>query len=182
MNKIKLIKQIVEDSIYSKLNMRTLISKYDVVKQYPEFVLPKATFITLKKNGNLRGCIGSLIAHTEFYNDLVSNASKAAFNDPRFPPITKEELKDITIEISILSDVKLVQYINMEDLKSKIDIGIDGIILRLNNKQATFLPQVWEDLTTFELFFNHLCNKAGLGKDCLENHPEIYKYQVEKIK
>jgi len=142
---------------------------------------PKATFVTLKKNGKLRGCIGSLIAHQPFFDDLIKNAKNAAFNDPRFPPLTKEELDKIDLEISILSEPKLVEYDNIEDLKDKIEIGKNGIILKLGVYQATFLPQVWEDLGDFEVFFAHLCIKAGLQSNCLTKHPTIYKYNVQKI-
>lgn len=178
----KLIKDIAWSAIKSALKEGELISKYEVVKRYPEFVLPKATFITLKKNGNLRGCIGSLVAHNEFYNDLAINAQKAAFKDPRFNPVSKDELEDIDLEVSILTDAILVEYNNMEDLKSKIIVGEDGIILKLDGKQATFLPQVWEELNDFDTFFTHLCKKAGLDGGCINKHPAIYKYQVEKIK
>jgi AmmeMemoRadiSam system protein A len=177
-----LIKQIASKAIASKLNIDTNISKYEAVKQSADFVLPKATFVTLKKDGNLRGCIGSLVAHREFYDDLVTNAQKAAFEDPRFKPVTKEEFKDLDIEVSILSDAILVPYNTIEELKTKIKIGEDGVILKLNNNQATFLPQVWEDLNSFETFFSHLCQKARLAPNCLEQKPQIYKYQVQKIK
>lgn len=182
----ELIKKIAWDAIYTKLgykpNNETLITKYDAVKVSADFVLPMATFITLKKDGRLRGCIGSLVAHREFYDDLVHNAANAAFSDPRFKPVTADELPDISLEVSILTPAVLVQYDNIEDLKSKVEVGIDGIILKQGQNQATFLPQVWEDLKDFETFFAHLCQKARLEGDCLNNHPQIYKYQVEKIK
>ena len=181
-NKLKkLIKTIATEAINYRLNGTKIISKYDAIQEFPEFSLPKATFVTLKQNGRLRGCIGSLVAHRELYDDLIYNAISAAFNDPRFKPLTKEELKYTTLEVSLLSDPILVKYNDIDDLKSKIDIGTDGIILKLENKQATFLPQVWEDLKEFDIFFEHLCKKAGLSGDCLNKHPEIYKYQVEKI-
>ena len=177
----KLIKEIAVSAIKSALKKGELISKYEAVKKDPKFVLPKATFVTINKNGRLRGCIGSLVAHQEFYNDLVINARKAAFKDPRFKPLGVEELDEIEVEVSILTDPILVEYSDINDLKSKIKIGVDGIILRLGDKQATFLPQVWDSLNNFEIFFNHLCQKAGLSGDCLKHHPTIYKYQVEKI-
>jgi AmmeMemoRadiSam system protein A len=182
MNKNQVIKELAWSGIKSQLGVDTLIEKYDVVKEYPEFVKAGATFITLKKDGNLRGCIGSLAAQNELYNDLVINARKAAFNDPRFKPVTKEELNSISLEVSILTPAVLVQYESIADLKSKIEIGVDGVILKLGQNQGTFLPQVWDDLPTFELFFDHLCKKARLEGGCLEKHPQIYKYQVEKIK
>jgi AmmeMemoRadiSam system protein A len=182
MKKNELIKALAWSGIKSQLGIEKLIEKYDVVKEYPEFVKAGATFITLKKNGNLRGCIGSLIAQNELYNDLVINARKAAFNDPRFKPVQKEELAEIDLEVSLLTPAILVKYDSIEDLKSKIDVGIDGIVLKLGEKQSTFLPQVWDDLPTFELFFERLCLKGGMESTCLEKHPLVYKYQVEKIR
>jgi AmmeMemoRadiSam system protein A len=178
----EIIKNLAILAINNKLNGVKIPTKYGIVKTNPEFVLPKATFVTLKQNGNLRGCIGSLVAHRELYDDIIHNAQSAAFSDPRFKPITKEELGQTTLEISLLSEAKLVEYNNIEELKTKIEIGIDGVILKLDGKQSTFLPQVWEDLGEFDIFFEHLCKKAGLRGDCLKKHPQIYKYQVEKIK
>ena len=177
-----IIKDLVKSAIQSKLTNKQLISKYDCVKDYPEFVLAKATFITLKKQGRLRGCIGSLVAHREFYNDLVINAQKAAFEDPRFKPLSIEELDDTSIEISILSEAKLQKYSNIDDLKSKVNVGVDGIILKYKDKQATFLPQVWDDIPNFEDFFAQLSRKGGFDISCLNDGALVYKYQVEKIK
>ena len=176
------IKELVFSAIASKLNNTQLISKFDCVKQYPQFVLSKATFITLKKDGRLRGCIGSLVAHREFYNDLVINAQKAAFEDPRFKPLSIEELDKTSIEISILSDAILQKYTSIEDLKSKVTVGVDGIILKYKDKQATFLPQVWEDIATFDDFFAQLSRKGGFEISCLNDGALVYKYQVQKIK
>ena len=76
----------------------------------------------------------------------------------------------------------MVKYTNIKDLQSKIHVGIDGVILKQDHKQATFLPQVWQELEDFDSFFEHLCTKAGLEKNCLKLHPQIYTYQVQKIK
>jgi AmmeMemoRadiSam system protein A len=182
MNNIKTtIKDLVYSAISSQLTDTKLISKYEIVKQYPQFVLPKATFITLKINGNLRGCIGSLVAHQELYNDLVINAQKAAFKDPRFKPLSLEEFTHTTIEISLLSDPILQKYHNTEDLKSQIKVGIDGVILKYKDKQSTYLPQVWDDIHTFEEFFSSLAIKGGFDISCLNNGALVYKYQVDKI-
>jgi AmmeMemoRadiSam system protein A len=178
----ELIKKIAWEAIESSLKQKKGFSKYEAVKLYPEFVLPRATFITLKKDGHLRGCIGSLVAYRELFDDLVTNAKKAAFEDPRFRPVTIDELPNISLEVSILTPPTLVEYKNIEDLKSKITIGVDGIILKEGENQATFLPQVWEDIKDFDTFFIHLCKKARLDGNCLDNHPQIYKYQAEKIK
>ncbi len=175
---LDLAKAVIEANLYNK----KIPSKNDIEKKYLEFALKKATFVTLKLNGNLRGCIGSLVAHRELYDDIVSNSFSAAFRDPRFKPLSIDEYKNTTIEISLLSDAVMVKYDDTNDLKSKIEVGSDGIILKKGNNQATFLPQVWEELTDFDIFFKHLCLKAGLSENSLELHPEIYKYQVQKIK
>lgn len=172
---------IARDSIQKRLSGLS-IDKEALLAAYPEMLMHKATFVTLTLHGRLRGCIGSLIAHRPLLDDLISNAQSAAFHDPRFAPLTPEEFSEIKIEVSLLSEPELVTYADKMELKSLIRTGIDGVILRLGNYQATFLPQVWEELTDFESFFAHLGMKAGIGNDPLSYHPEIYTYQVEKIK
>ncbi len=174
--------KIAKQSIIDSLNGQNTIDKNALLEKFPELDEQRATFVTLNKNGNLRGCIGSLVAHRTLLEDIISNAKSAAFNDPRFKPLQAEEFNQIDVELSILSVPKLLKYDDVADLKSKVIIGEDGIILRLDGRQATFLPQVWEQLPTFEIFFEHLCKKAGLEGDCLQRHPEIYHYQAQKIK
>jgi AmmeMemoRadiSam system protein A len=147
---------------------------------YPELNKRAACFVTLTQNGCLRGCIGSLVAHCSLLEGIISNARSAAFKDPRFAPLQEDELEKTKIEFSLLSPPQLLEYRDTQDLKEKIRSGRDGVVLRAEEHQATFLPQVWEELQEFELFFSHLCQKAGLKADCLEAHPEIYTYQVEK--
>ena len=141
-----------------------------------------AAFVTLNKknSGALRGCIGSIVAHRKLYDDIVSNAKSAAFHDPRFVALTPEEFNDITIEVSLLTNPKPLPYSSPADLKSKLRPGIDGVILKKGNYQATYLPQVWEQLPTFESFMAHLCQKAGMSSDCLLQHPDVFVYQVEE--
>jgi AmmeMemoRadiSam system protein A len=153
-----------------------------LIKEYPQLEQKGASFVTLTLDGHLRGCIGSIIAHRTLLEDIIHNARAAAFNDPRFRPLGQEELSGIRIEVSLLSDPQVLEYEDGEDLKSKIRPGIDGVVLRMGSKQSTFLPQVWEDLPEFEVFFSHLCQKAGLNANCFESHPEIYTYQVKKVK
>lgn len=170
--------KLAHDSIENSLDGKDIKS---IEELSPEFKKEAATFVTLNLNGNLRGCIGTLIAHRTLYDDIIHNAKAAAFGDYRFPPLTKEEFKNVEIEVSLLSKPQNLSYENIDDLKSKLTIGTDGVILRKGGYQATFLPQVWEQLPTFELFFNHLCQKAGLGGNCLDDLPQIDIYQVEKI-
>lgn len=148
----------------------------------PALAEKRATFITLTQNGTLRGCIGSILPYRTLLDDLVHNAKAAAFSDPRFAPLSEQELDSTKIEVSLLTVPQSVEYRDSNDLASKIRPGRDGVILNLDGYQATFLPQVWEQLSDFASFFGHLCQKAGLGSNCVEQHPEIRTYQVEKIK
>jgi len=175
---LNIAKQAIKDRFESTSTIDTL----SLLKQYPEFSKPKATFVTLTLDHQLRGCIGSLIAHRSLLDDLIYNAKAAAFDDPRFYPLTPEEFLHVTIEVSLLSEPTRVEYHDSEDLKSKITVGEDGVILQKGTRKATFLPQVWEQLPSFELFFSHLCQKAGLESGCLESHPDIWHYRVEKVK
>lgn len=124
--------------------------------------IPKASFVTLEINGQLRGCIGSLIAHLPLPLDIASNAFQAAFGDPRFPALKKEELATLDIHISVLSSPSPLSFSSEEDLISQLQPGIDGLILRDGKHQATFLPAVWEDLPDPLTFLHHLKKKAGL--------------------
>ncbi|MBS3159732.1 AmmeMemoRadiSam system protein A [Candidatus Woesearchaeota archaeon] len=120
-------------------------------------------FVTLTIKGELRGCIGTIEARDTIENSVIFNAVNAAFYDPRFEKLSREELKQIKIEISILSEPTNLIYITPEDLLKKLN-G-QGIILAYNKNKALFLPQVWEDLPKKEDFLSHLCLKAGISKD-----------------
>lgn len=173
--------QIAKDAIKARFEEAD-IDKNAILQHYPEMGLRKATFVTLTLYGKLRGCIGSIIAHRPLIDDLISNAQSAAFNDPRFSPLSLEEFDKVKIEVSLLSDPEAVEYRDADELSRIIRPGQDGVVLRLGNYQATFLPQVWEELSDFDSFFTHLGMKAGIGNDPLAYHPQIYTYQVDKIK
>ena len=175
------ILSIAKQAISDGLNHTSTLDRALLLERYPEFSNQKATFVTLTLYGELRGCIGSLVAHRSLLNDLIHNAKAAAFDDPRFHPLSAEEFLHVKIEVSLLSEPEVIEYSTIEDLKSRVIIGSDGIILEYGAHKATFLPQVWEQLPTFEHFFSHLCYKAGMDSDCLDLHPKISRYRVEKI-
>lgn len=179
MNDSILIK-IAKDAIQARLSGET-IDTNTYRDMYPELKEKQATFVTLTRYGALRGCIGSLIAHRDLIDDLVSNAQAAAFEDPRFKPISDKEFQDTKIEVSLLSRPEQIVYSDASSLKQIIVPKVDGVILKLGNQQATFLPQVWEQLRDFDAFFSHLGMKAGIGDDPLMYHPEVYVYHVKKI-
>lgn len=175
------LKDIAYNTIASVFGLEDELDKKKLIEKHPELNIPKATFVTLTKQGNLRGCIGSLIPNKSLLDDIISNAKSAAFRDLRFDILNKNEIKDIEIEVSILTIPQEVIYTDIEDLKSKITVDADGVILQLGQNQSTFLPQVWQSLNTFESFFQNLCQKAGCANNCLEEHPKIYTYRVNKV-
>lgn len=141
-----------------------------------------ASFVTISLAGQLRGCIGTLVAQKPLYQDIYDNAKSAAFRDPRFKPLSQDEFGKIGVEVSVLTEPKELEYSDVEDLKSKIVPNKHGVILTSGYYKATFLPQVWEQLPTFELFFSHLCQKSGLEDGCLKDHPKIMTYEALKYK
>lgn len=141
-----------------------------------------ASFVTLTKHGELRGCIGSLEARRLLVLDVRENAIAAAFHDPRFPPVRLEEFDDLHIEISVLSIPQPLSYDGPDDLIAKLRPGVDGVVIERGWNRATFLPQVWEKLPHPHQFLQHLCLKAYLPADAYR-HPglDVYTYQVEKF-
>lgn len=140
---------------------------------------PKAVFITLTKNSNLRGCIGTLTPIYPLYKAIIHGVISAAFEDPRFEPLKEDELKYIKIEISILTHPQALNYQDVNDLLSQLRPHVDGVILRYDKYSATFLPQVWDKLPNKEQFLSHLCLKAGLLQDTWKtNKCNIETYQV----
>jgi AmmeMemoRadiSam system protein A len=148
----------------------------------PKLWEQKATFVTLTIGGQLRGCIGSLQAQRPLAQDIAKNAQNAAFNDPRFNPLSREEFAKTEIEISVLTAPEKLDYTDVEDLRAKIEPFTHGVILQKGIRQSTFLPSVWEQLPDFDGFFANLCMKAGMQSDCLSGHPEIYTYKAHKYK
>jgi AmmeMemoRadiSam system protein A len=143
---------------------------------------PGASFVTLTKQGMLRGCIGGLQARMPLDQDVIQHAAAAALDDYRFPPVQPSELKDIHIEISVLSDPVPLEYRNAQDLIAKLRPGMDGVILTRGLHRATFLPQVWEKAPHPEAFLSLLCEKAGLAADAWRRGDlEVLTYQVESL-
>ena len=138
------------------------------------------TFVTLKIDGQLRGCIGNLSSTESVWSSIKRNAVNAAFHDPRFGPLKDAELDQTEIEVSILTEPRPLEYRNGQDLTAKLRINVDGVIIRQGHASATFLPQVWEQLPRPEEFLSHLCMKAGLPSDAWQNSElEIQTYQVQ---
>jgi len=138
------------------------------------------TFVTLNKKGALRGCIGSLTSSETIIESVKRNALNAAFHDYRFDPLTPEELDQVEIEVSVLSEPEVLKYEDGADLLGKLKPGEDGVIIRHGASRATFLPQVWQQLSEPADFLNHLCLKAGLAVDMWQTSKlEVLIYQVQ---
>ena len=140
----------------------------------------RGTFVTLTIEGALRGCIGNIIPQESIIKGVKANAINAAFYDPRFRPLSIKEWNQVKIEISILTDPKPLDYSDSRDLLEKIQPEQDGVIIKKGYHQATFLPQVWEQLPDKKEFLTHLCLKAGLDGDQWQKEKlEILTYQVQ---
>ena len=141
------------------------MAKVDVGTFAHELRAPRATFVTLKKQGRLRGCIGTVTAHRPLVTDVVENAYAAAFRDHRFPPLQSDETSVTTLSISLLGVPSAMSFESEADLKSQLRPGIDGLIIQDGKRRGVFLPQVWEGLPEANVFLAHLKHKAGMAAD-----------------
>jgi hypothetical protein len=144
---------------------------------------PRGCFVTLTQRGELRGCIGNLTAAGPLYHAVAEDARSAALSDPRFPPVSASEVEGLRIEISVLSEPRQLCFSSPEDLLRKLQPGVDGVILRMGDRAATYLPQVWEQLPDKEAFLNSLAEKAGCDPDAWRRPgTSVFLYEVEAFK
>ncbi len=140
-----------------------------------------ACFVTLEKNGALRGCIGSILAQRPLIEDLIENAQNAAFSDPRFKPVTEQEIEELSIAVSLLSEPEKMHFKDEEDLLQQIKPYKDGIIIKDGRYQAVYLPSVWKELSDKKQFLNSLKMKAGLSPDHFSKTFEVYRFNCGYI-
>lgn len=157
--------------------------KIDLASFPPELQNHGACFVTLNKDGKLRGCIGSIEAWRPLVTDVAENACRAAFRDTRFPNLTSDELiqDNISMHISVLSPQVPMQFDSEADLVGQLRPGIDGVILQDQNKRGVFLPVVWESLPEPQQFFNHLKRKAGLPMDHWSPTVKAWRYVTKSV-
>jgi AmmeMemoRadiSam system protein A len=141
----------------------------------------RATFVTLHKHGQLRGCIGTLEPLRPLAQDVAYNAYAAAFSDHRFSPVSANELEQLDIHISILASPEEVTFTSEDNLASQLRPGIDGLIMEEGNHRGTFLPSVWESVTDRHEFLNHLKQKSGLPGNYWSDTIRIQRYTVEEF-
>ena len=141
---------------------------------------PGASFVTLKQGEALRGCIGSLEARRALLDDVKANAVAAAFRDPRFPPLSRDELTRTRVELSLLSPLQPLGFESEGDALSQLRPQIDGIVFEYGYHRSTFLPQVWEELSDPTEFLATLKQKAGLPPDFWDRDVKLARYTVSK--
>ncbi|MDC0196192.1 AmmeMemoRadiSam system protein B [Gammaproteobacteria bacterium] len=169
-------------SILSALIPSSKAAHSTLIQHNPVLNKPGASFITLNKLGQLRGCIGSIQAWQPLIKDIEGNARKAAFEDPRFPQITLTEIESgkIEISVSILSLQTPIHFCNEADLIDQLRPGIDGVVLKDGARHnAVFLPSVWKQLPDPKQFLNRLKYKAGLPENYWSNTLRTWRYTTE---
>ena len=171
----KYVLDTVKNSIACALKGEEYIPK-DIPPVLTEY---GASFVTLKINDTLRGCIGSVYPTKPLILDIIDNAKNAAFQDPRFEPLSIDELENLELSVSILSSIEKIEFKDERDLLSKIYPY--GIIIVERNKRAVYLPIVWEQLPDREIFLNSLKEKAGLPPNYFSKSLEAYKFNATYI-
>ena len=172
---LSVARKTIEEELFNKSEI-----KLPDTDLSPKFSEKRGTFVTLTKDEALRGCIGHIIPQETLLEGVKVNAINAAFKDPRFNPLSKAEWNRIKIEVSILTEPERLDYLDSADLLAKLRTGIDGVILKKGFNQATFLPQVWDQLPDKREFLAHLCIKAGLdGNEWKKGELVVFTYQAQ---
>lgn len=122
----------------------------------------RSSFVTLRIDGRLRGCVGGIEARHPLVLDVHHHAYAAAFSDPRFPPLTAPELPQLDVHLSVLSPYAPLPFEDEAELLAQLRPGVDGLVIALGDRRATFLPAVWETLCEPEVFVTHLKKKARI--------------------
>jgi len=149
---------------------------------YPaEIAEPRASFVTLRRAGELRGCLGGLVVRRPLVVDVAHSAFGAAFRDHRFPPVQPREFDALEICISILSPLEPLSAPDEQALLAAIRPGVDGLVVRERARQGTFLPAVWDNLPEPSVFWRELKRKAGLPLDAWSSRWVIFRYTVESL-
>lgn len=173
---INLAKSSIEYGIKHRQQGQIVLDKLPAIFHYHG-----ATFVTLNKHDQLRGCIGSLEAKQPLAADVVRNAYAAAFEDPRFPPLQENELSDISIDISLLSELTPIIFNNEQDLLAQLRPHIDGVLLADIKHRGVFLPLVWDKLSEPEVFWQALKQKAQMPPDYWSDSMKAWRFTTRVI-
>lgn len=137
-----------------------------------------ACFVTVYVNGELRGCTGNAVAIGPLYKTIIHNAIETISHDFRFVPITKKDLPDLTVEVSVLTPLTIYQPKNNQSLLKFLAHRKPGLVVKKSGMSALFLPQVWKELSNAENFLSRLCLKAGLSADAWKEHTSFWIFSV----
>jgi MEMO1 family protein len=143
---------------------------------------PGAVFVTLQRSGQLRGCVGSPIAQRPLIADVADNAFKAAFQDPRFPPLRHDELADLELSLAVLTAPAPMRFDDETDLLGQLRPGRDGLIIEDGPRRALFLPAMWQELPDRRQFLGQLKHKAGLHANHWSPAFKAARFQTVEIK
>ena len=141
----------------------------------------QSSFVTLRLNEQLRGCIGALQAREALVVDVAKHAYAAAFRDPRFPPLTASEFEQVTIEVSVLSPQIEIPCKSEAELLQCLQPNVDGLTLRDGHQHATFLPSVWEQLPNKKQFLQQLKRKAGMPDNYWSKSLQVSRYTTTQF-
>lgn len=156
--------------------------RVDESKLSPALLEPQGCFVTLTRQGELRGCIGCITTELPLYAAVVNNARGSAFRDSRFAPVEGDEIERLHIEISVLTEPKPLVFQSPEELLSKLRPGVDGVVLKAEGRTVTFLPQVWEKIPEPARFMEELTRKALLPPGTWRrSDAAVLTYQVESF-
>ena len=173
---IKLARRSVQDTFSRTKTADDRLRERYKVKQ--------GTFVTLNKHDDLRGCIGFVLPYKSLYEAVIHCAKAAAFEDPRFPPVRQDELKDITIDVSILTVPHEIKVDERDELLERIKIGRDGLIIRKGMYSGLLLPQVFVEYNANpKKALEMLCQKAGLATDAWRSPDAVIEsFQAQVFK
>lgn len=170
--------KIVRENIESYLNDNLYECEYELPEIFYE---KRGAFVTLNKRGQLRGCIGYSEPYEKLIDALLDVSLAAAFDDPRFNPLTMDEFEEVDIEISVLTKPQIIDVENYSEYLSAIEIGSDGLIIEKGFNKGLFLPQVpVEQSWNIEEYLTNLCYKAGLaGNSWMDDDCKLYSFQAQ---
>jgi uncharacterized protein len=177
-------RQLLRDAAFASVRYGlTHHREMDVAEtDYPEVLrAEKATFVTLRQDDELLGCIGTLRPHRPLVRDVVHNAYQAAFSDPRFAPLTPEQLPGLDLHISVLSPLEPLPVTSEGDLLAKLRPGLDGLLIEDGDHVATFLPTMWPRLSTAHTFVRALKDKAHLPPDYWSLTIKVFRYTAVEL-
>ncbi|MBE6452788.1 MAG: AmmeMemoRadiSam system protein B [Alphaproteobacteria bacterium] len=176
---MKHITDIVTKSLSLAVEHKHYIPTRD---EYPNSLFDKgASFVTLKIDNKLRGCIGSLLPSQAIATDIADNTYSAAMADERFSPLQQNELANIRFTVSLLSGYERISFKSEEDLLNKIVKGKDGLVIRDGDRQGVLLPSVWNEITDSKEFLTTLKIKAGLSPSYWSDNIKIFRFRTVEV-